>query len=165
MKRYVAGMAQSRASNREDAFIRAAIICLNGYATIMLWLFSPTSMTARLNDAGGVMADVVQVAMALLVLGGLIDLVVNDWTPWWGARIETLATYRHAGYMALGATYIISAAASLLDGPIGSWVLISTYLIIGTFCFSYVFHRIHARVGRLKMVELEQYRGNASHAL
>ena len=141
----------SRASRR-DAFIRTAI-CLQTWTTVMLWLTAPTSLTARLSEAGGTAASVVQTAMALLLVGALIDLSVNDWTPRWDGRLRVLIKYRHAGFMGLGATYLVSAAACVLSRPDGAWALITNYTAFGIYCFAYVFHGIFARSAALRSAE------------
>lgn len=139
-------------STRGDVFIRVSIF-MNAWTTVMLWLTAPGSLTARLNEAGGMTADVIQAVMALCALGSLIDLVVNDLTPRWGARLPGLRSHRHIGYMALGATYMLSGAASVLTPLPGAWTLTATYIGIGTYCFAYVFHRIFARTAALKSAE------------
>lgn len=77
-------------------------------ATGWLAVAEPTSLTARLLEAGGEVGDLVGLTMVVLAVLALLDVVINDVLPEeWTLKITRL--HHEVLYMACGATFLWQA--------------------------------------------------------
>ena len=120
------------------------LILLAASVNLGLWLFAPSSLTARLEEATG--QDAFQTAFSVIVALGWLDVLVNDVLP---ARIiaHTLLAYRHFLYAAVGAAFLIKAFVGASAGAVsaditGALVILLSFLGTAGVCAWYVFTEV-----------------------
>jgi hypothetical protein len=117
------------------------LILLAASVNLGLWLFAPSSLTARLEQATG--QDVFQLFFSVIVVLGWLDILINDVLP---KRVvsHTLLTYRHLLYAVAGAAFLIKAfvgasAESVSTSTGGAFVILLSFLATACVCAWYVF--------------------------
>ena len=120
------------------------MVLLTASVNIGLWLFAPSSLTARLEAATG--QGTFQLVFSVIVALGWLDVVVNDLLP---ERIvaHTLLKQRHFLYAVLGAAYLIKAFVGVSAGSVGtdtagSFVVLLSFLGTACICAWYVFTEV-----------------------
>lgn len=126
------------------ALLFRMLVLLTASANIGLWLFSPASLSARIEATTG-QAEF-QAAFAVLIAIGWLDVLINDLLPE-GVVAHALLRHRHMIYAGIGAAYLVKAfvGSSVLLGPSGgsgAAVLLLFFVGKAFFCAWYVFTEV-----------------------
>ncbi len=113
--------------------ITRCLLLLAAAVTVMLKLFAPDSLAATVSAQLGEMEGFVLVALTLVTLGGLLDIVVNDFLPK-KFHINFIQDHRHVGYAVEGGLFLIKAFGCFGAGVFGGWVLVFYYMAVAFFC-------------------------------